>query len=98
MKRWRANDDHPVPVEVECEQRGYPHYCTDGQQQFDNTCFDTEDEAWKQAQRNAEAYVNLAATSVKQAEANLMKAREYAAAAAKFMKAYLDARDARDRS
>ena len=96
MKRWRVDDDAPVPIEVECEQRGYPHKDAEGHTQYDNTYFDTEDEAWKQAQRNAEAFVRLAASSVKQAEAKLASAREYAADAAKFMKAFLDGRDARD--
>jgi hypothetical protein len=95
VKRWRANDVHPV--EVECEQRGYPYPCSDGEIQYENTHFDTEDEAWEKAQCNAEAYVSLAGSAVRDAEARLAKAREQAGDAAKFMKAYLDGRDKRER-
>lgn len=97
MKRWRVTDSHPVPVEVECEQHGYPHKDADGQEQFHNTHFDSEDEAWEKAQRSAEAYVAIAGRDVLSAEAGLAKAREEAGKAAKFMKEFLDVRRQRER-
>ena len=94
MKRWRADDSHPMPVQIECENRGYPHADADGQTQYENTHFDSEDEAWEKCRESAEAYVVLTARSVRQAEEQLANAREDAAKAVKFMKAYIDGRDA----
>lgn len=97
MKRWRVRDSHPVPVEVECEVRGYPHKDSDGEEQFHNTHFDSEDEAWEKAQRSAEAYVAIAGRDVVTAEEILSKARAKAGEAAKFMKEFLDGRRQRER-
>ena len=98
MIRWRATDDDVQPVAVECSKAGYPHHDAQGRQQHTNTHFDTEDEAWESCRRGAEAFVSLAASDLRTAEAHLEKARRHAAEATKHMDAYCKARDRRDRT
>lgn len=97
MIRWRATDALPYPVAVECEQVGYPHKDANGDVQYNNTHFDSEDEAWESCRRSAEAFVNLTAREVRRLEHALGEARRKAAESVKFMSDYIQARRERER-
>lgn len=47
MKRWYAEDGMRAPVEVECDVHGWPNKDAEGREQFVNTHFDSEVDAWE---------------------------------------------------
>jgi len=76
---YRADDKQLRPVRVLCPDGRYPVYDADGHQVFDNSHFDTEQEAWQHLLYNAEAGVSLAGGRVKEARQRVLEANEYAA-------------------
>lgn len=59
MKRWTYDYANATVVAVECEERGFPHTDERGDQQYDNTHFDTEDQAWGKLIEEAKAGVSI---------------------------------------
>lgn len=70
MKRWKVTNGSR-PVEVECAQRGRPHWDADGGQQHDDTHFDTEAEAWAAQLAEVQSTVRVDATLVRDARKTL---------------------------
>lgn len=83
MKIYRGSDGDTKPVELECEQFGWPNYTVDGKQMFDNTHFRTEKEAWVSILESVKAGVLLAGGSVRNAEEELARVRKIAGNRAK---------------
>lgn len=69
-----AGETEPEPVE--CEQFGYPHHDVTGRQQYENTHFQTEEEAWRSVLSGSEYAQHFAAQRVKEAERVLAEAKE----------------------
>lgn len=83
MIRYVADpEDSRVVWAVECAERGYPHKDAEGKTQYDNTHFDTLEEARARARTEADAIVFHAAQTLLQARAALRKAEARAAEAA----------------
>lgn len=76
---YRADTDLLKPVRVLCPDGRYPAHDAEGHQVFDNSHFETEQEAWKHLLDNAEAGVSLAGGRVKEARQRVLEANQYAA-------------------
>lgn len=77
---WYADyDDGQRPVRTTADKPKYPNYDDDGRQIYENTHYRTEKEAWDYIMRNLEAGIGIAASRVKQAQSDLLKANEFAA-------------------
>lgn len=92
--RWRSTDTYPLPLLVHCEHSGSGPDAY-GDTQYDNTHFDTEEEAWESGRASVEAAVSLAARAVKQAEGQLTRAHAEAAEATKIFHDFIRAEDKR---
>jgi len=79
MKVWRATDGDNAPVEMDCEEFGYPHRTTCGQTMYENTHFRTKAEAWENIRQSCKAGMFLLARSINECEARLIELREQAA-------------------
>lgn len=89
--RYRVDVDDPrIIIEVECSESGYPHKDADGHTQYDNTHFDSIDEAKTKAIVEAQAWVSLAGRDVINARLGLRRAEEKAANAAAVFTAVQD--------
>lgn len=67
---------------VECAEVGYPHDDADGFVQYENSHYDTPEEAWTGLLAERSAHVSLAGHRVAEAKRALLKAQEYAGDAA----------------
>ncbi|MBI4672421.1 MAG: hypothetical protein HY741_12255 [Chloroflexi bacterium] len=83
LTMWRADKTKLTPVKVECPDGLYPHNDADGEKIFNNTHFETEEEAWAQLRGNVLAWVEMAGAQITQAEFELQKRKDDAANAAK---------------
>lgn len=83
MKIYRGTDGDTEPVEMECEEFGYPNNTTCGEKMCDNTHFKTEQEAWGSILKSVKAGVWLVGRDVILAENNLRKVEKLAAESAK---------------
>jgi hypothetical protein len=79
---WRGSYGDDAPVEFQCEEFGWPHKTTTGEQMYENTHFRTIEEAWDNLKKNAEAQVYLSGQTVNQARYRLAEAEKHAANAA----------------
>lgn len=91
--RWRADTKLWKPVEVACPDGLWPARDSDGEKIFDNTHFETENEAWSKLKSEAESYVSMTGNMVKTREEALLKAQIEAAEAAKMFETYIRNRD-----
>jgi len=82
MIRFYASDSLTAPEAVECAEVGYPNSDARGRVQYDNTHFDTEDEAWERLVSDAAAWVSLTGDDVQHARSILRHAEEKAGRAA----------------
>ena len=82
MKIYRGTDGDLEPVEMECEEFGYPKRTTDGEIMYSNTHFKTELEAWNSIIKSVEAGVSLAGDTVLSCQRGLRRANERAGQAA----------------
>ena len=80
---WRADKTKLAPVKVECPNGLYPNNDADGEKIFNNTHFQTEEEAWAQLRGEVLAGVAMAGAQIAQAEFELQKRKDQAANAAK---------------
>ncbi len=76
MKRYTFDTDSGTIVTVECAKRGHPHRDELGNTQYDNTHFDTPDEAWEKLIREAKAGLSINTSSVSNLRENLAKAEK----------------------
>jgi len=83
MKIYRGNDGDTEPVEMECEEFGYPHNTTCGEEMYDNTHFKTEQEAWDSILKSVKAGVELVGRDIVLAENYLRGTEKMAAEIAK---------------
>lgn len=83
MIRYTRDTESWTVEAVECEKRGWPHLDSKGRQQYDNTYFDTDGQAWDSLCREALAYASLSSRDVEECRKRLTKAIEDAAEAAR---------------
>lgn len=79
--RWKCGNDG-IPVAVECPQVGWPHMDASGEQQYDNTHFDTEAEAWEIGMDNHLAGISLLGGEIERLEDMLSARRQEVGASA----------------
>lgn len=77
MIRYRADTEKWAPIAVECAVRGWPEVDADGQTQFENTHFDTENEARIKLLSEANAVVSIETREVKRLRAKLVNAEKH---------------------
>lgn len=85
MKRWTFSYESASVFEVECEKHGYPHNDEHGECQYDNTHFDTEEEAREKLLEEAKAGVSLASSRRKQDRKSLEESTRILADAAEIL-------------
>lgn len=83
MKIYRGTDGDVEPVEMECDEFGYPNRTIDDELMYENTHFKTEKEAWVSILNSVKAGVNLTGRDVASAEKNILRAQRGAADSAK---------------
>mgnify|MGYP000870999609 CR=1 FL=1 len=74
MIRYFAGDAVREPEAVECDPPGYPHLDSKGRKQYENTHYDTPDEAWRRIWASAQAGVQLSADTVERLRVETAKA------------------------
>lgn len=79
--RYKLGIDQ-IPVAVECASVGHPYVDADGDTQFYNTHFDTEEEAWKKGEAECLAAISLIGADIEQLQAALRRAHDQAGHAA----------------
>ncbi len=73
VPRWFTDDGSAIPTKVLCDPRGFPHQDELGREQYDNTHFDNEHDAWVSGRASVEAWVSLELREVTQRVASLRK-------------------------
>lgn len=76
--RYKFGPDY-IPVAVECPEVGYRRLDADGAVQYENTHFDTIEEAWAAGQREIQARLRLVGGDVEQAQRALRRFERHAA-------------------
>lgn len=76
MKRFKYDSATRNVVAVECQDVGHPNRDADGETQFNNTHFDTEEPCWDHALTDCRAGVRLATRRLQEASRALQVAKD----------------------
>ena len=71
MKMWKVTIKAPAPIEVECPKPCYPNVDSDGDTIYSNTHFPDEGEAWERLIAESDAWIEMSASRIVTARADL---------------------------